>query len=45
MSNAGAETKTELGTKPAHEEGRFGYVHSEQTGSALDGPGLRTVFW
>jgi pyruvate formate lyase activating enzyme len=25
--------------------GRFGFVHSEQTGSAVDGPGLRTVFW
>lgn len=23
----------------------WGFVHSEQTGSALDGPGLRTVFW
>jgi pyruvate formate lyase activating enzyme len=23
----------------------FGFVHSEQTGSALDGPGLRTVVW
>jgi pyruvate formate lyase activating enzyme len=25
--------------------GELGFVHSEQTGSALDGPGLRTVFW
>jgi pyruvate formate lyase activating enzyme len=23
----------------------WGYIHSEQTGSALDGPGLRTVLW
>ncbi len=23
----------------------WGFVHSEQTGSALDGPGLRTVVW
>jgi pyruvate formate lyase activating enzyme len=23
----------------------WGFIHSEQTGSALDGPGLRTVFW
>jgi pyruvate formate lyase activating enzyme len=23
----------------------FGFIHSEQTGSALDGPGLRTVVW
>jgi pyruvate formate lyase activating enzyme len=23
----------------------WGFVHSEQTGSALDGPGLRTVIW
>lgn len=25
--------------------GELGYVHSEQTGSLLDGPGLRTVFF
>ena len=25
--------------------GELGFVHSEQTGSALDGPGLRTVFF
>ena len=23
----------------------WGFIHSEQTGSSLDGPGLRTVFW
>jgi pyruvate formate lyase activating enzyme len=23
----------------------WGFIHSEQTGSALDGPGLRTVVW
>jgi pyruvate formate lyase activating enzyme len=28
-----------------HHDGRVGYLHSELTGSALDGPGLRTVFW
>lgn len=27
------------------EEGRFGFLHSEETGSAVDGPGLRVVFW
>jgi len=26
-------------------DGDWGFVHSEQTGSALDGPGLRTVVW
>ena len=32
----------------AHElalRGEVGFLHSEQTGSALDGPGLRTVFF
>lgn len=29
----------------ADHDGERGYVHSELTGSALDGPGLRTVFW
>lgn len=26
-------------------EGRWGFVHSEETGSAVDGPGMRVVFW
>lgn len=26
-------------------EGRWGFVHSEETGSAVDGPGIRLVFW
>lgn len=26
-------------------EGRWGFIHSEETGSAVDGPGLRIVFW
>jgi pyruvate formate lyase activating enzyme len=26
-------------------EGRWGFVHSEETGSAVDGPGIRVVFW
>jgi pyruvate formate lyase activating enzyme len=26
-------------------EGRWGFVHSEETGSAVDGPGMRIVFW
>jgi pyruvate formate lyase activating enzyme len=40
-----------FGTAPqltAHElplPGEIGFLHSEQTGSALDGPGLRTVFF
>lgn len=29
----------------ARVEGRLGYVHSFQTGSAVDGPGLRFVLW
>jgi len=27
------------------QEGRWGFVHSEETGSAVDGPGMRIVFW
>ena len=27
------------------EEGRWGFLHSEEAGSAVDGPGIRTVFW
>lgn len=27
------------------QEGRWGFVHSEETGSAVDGPGMRVVFW
>ncbi|MBS1210209.1 MAG: pflA [Proteobacteria bacterium] len=26
-------------------EGRWGFLHSEETGSAVDGPGMRVVFW
>ena len=26
-------------------EGRWGFLHSEETGSAIDGPGMRVVFW
>lgn len=26
-------------------EGRWGFIHSEETGSAVDGPGMRIVFW
>lgn len=26
-------------------EGRWGFIHSEETGSAVDGPGMRVVFW
>ncbi len=26
-------------------EGRMGFLHSEETGSAVDGPGMRVVFW
>ncbi len=26
-------------------EGRWGFMHSEETGSAVDGPGMRVVFW
>lgn len=26
-------------------EGRWGFLHSEETGSAVDGPGIRVVFW
>lgn len=25
--------------------GRWGFLHSEETGSAVDGPGIRVVFW
>jgi pyruvate formate lyase activating enzyme len=35
-----------LGTKPGPSlDPDWGFIHSEQTGSALDGPGLRTAFW
>lgn len=27
------------------QEGRWGFLHSEETGSAVDGPGMRVVFW
>ncbi|MFT4171059.1 MAG: pyruvate formate-lyase-activating protein [Rhodocyclaceae bacterium] len=27
------------------QEGRWGFLHSEETGSAVDGPGIRVVFW
>lgn len=27
------------------QEGRWGFLHSEETGSAVDGPGMRIVFW
>lgn len=27
------------------QEGRWGFMHSEETGSAVDGPGMRVVFW
>lgn len=26
-------------------EGRWGFIHSEETGSSVDGPGVRVVFW
>ncbi|MDB5888016.1 MAG: pyruvate formate lyase-activating protein [Rhodocyclales bacterium] len=26
-------------------EGRWGFLHSQETGSAVDGPGVRVVFW
>ncbi|WP_345531259.1 pyruvate formate-lyase-activating protein [Viridibacterium curvum] len=26
-------------------EGRWGFIHSEEAGSAVDGPGMRVVFW
>lgn len=26
-------------------EGRWGFLHSQETGSAVDGPGMRVVFW
>jgi len=26
-------------------EGVWGFIHSEETGSAVDGPGMRVVFW
>jgi len=26
-------------------EGRWGFIHSEESGSAVDGPGIRIVFW
>ena len=29
----------------AFESGEWGYVHSEQVGSAVDGPGIRLVVW
>jgi pyruvate formate lyase activating enzyme len=32
-----------LGASPPDRQ--WGFLHSEQTGSSLDGPGLRTVFW
>ena len=41
----------EAGAELGHEalghglDPHWGFIHSEQTGSALDGPGLRTVFW
>lgn len=27
------------------DEGAWGFIHSEETGSAVDGPGMRIVFW
>jgi pyruvate formate lyase activating enzyme len=26
-------------------EGRWGFLHSQETGSAIDGPGVRVVYW
>lgn len=26
-------------------DGKWGFIHSEETGSAVDGPGMRVVFW
>lgn len=27
------------------DDGTWGFIHSEETGSAVDGPGMRVVFW
>jgi pyruvate formate lyase activating enzyme len=39
------ETVGETGMRAALESGDWGFVHSFQTGSAVDGPGMRVVGW
>jgi pyruvate formate lyase activating enzyme len=39
------ETTSEIGIREALESGEWGFVHSFQTGSAVDGPGMRIVGW
>jgi pyruvate formate lyase activating enzyme len=40
-----SEKVSEVDVKSALETGEWGFVHSFQTGSAVDGPGMRIVAW